>query len=135
MSIGEGDCEFALLERNGIIFLLYRFGQAVAWSDCPYQWHLEPPDTRTTPREEPTSETRTLAQVVLIDAANGIVLGLRAVSWSPAFTAAVNRAIWHQAVGAWAGQADFHHRLQAIWATMTSNQMVDASSCRCKGGA
>ncbi len=38
-AVGEGKAEFGLLIYGLVIFLLYRFGEAIAWSDAPYSWH------------------------------------------------------------------------------------------------
>src|SRR5260370_13423918 len=48
-AVGEGKAEFGLLIYGLVIFLLYRFGEAIAWSDAPYSWHRVPPEQRQLP--------------------------------------------------------------------------------------
>lgn len=76
--IRRGTCEFALYVEGPVIDLLYRFGQAIPWSDAPYSWHLAPVRERTLPELEPTLETRAVLSVVLVEARTDIVRALRA---------------------------------------------------------
>ncbi len=101
-----GECEFALVMEGPVIFLMYKFGVAINWSDAPYSWHLVPEDQRTLPEPE-GPETRALLQVVLIDAASGLVRALRALTFSPVFTRALHAAIRAQADMIWAGKASY----------------------------
>src|SRR3989442_1943192 len=41
-AVRHGECEFALAYDDGVIFFLYRFGEAIRWSDSPYFFHLIP---------------------------------------------------------------------------------------------
>lgn len=47
--IRQRECEFALYVEQPLIVLLYRFGQAVPWSDAPFTIGLVPLKQRTLP--------------------------------------------------------------------------------------
>ncbi|HXB72400.1 MAG TPA: hypothetical protein VNY05_29450 [Candidatus Acidoferrales bacterium] len=55
-AVRRGAAEFALLVHRGIIFLLYRFGDAIPWSDCPYSIWLIKPEEQTAPQNEGPSK-------------------------------------------------------------------------------
>ena len=40
--VRRGPAEFALIVRQPVIVLAYRFGDAISWEDAPYSWHLQP---------------------------------------------------------------------------------------------
>jgi hypothetical protein len=90
--------EFALAVIDGVIFFLYRFGEALPWSECVYTWHMVPKEARAFPQAGDGERERVLLHVVLSDSPRGIVRALRSLTLSPAFTAALNSAIADQAV-------------------------------------
>src|SRR5260370_29533370 len=64
-AVRTGDSEFAVLIYGLVIFFLYRFEKAIAWSDAPYSWQLVPADKRQPPPTLETTGMRALVSVVL----------------------------------------------------------------------
>lgn len=114
-SIRRGSCSFALYTEGDLLVFLYEFEPAIPWSDAPFSIHLLPEDQRTIPPPAEMAEPRALLQIVLVDAATGLVQVLRAVTFSPAFTAALHLAIRRQAERGWPGDAEYDRQLQALY--------------------
>jgi hypothetical protein len=133
--IRQGEAEFALVVEPPVIVLLYRFGRSIRWSDAPYSWHRVPAGQRTLPEPLPEGEEgRALLQIVLVDAATGIVRALRAVTLAPAFTAALHLAIREQARQPWDSNA-YDRALQRLYARYpTSEAMLAQAAARTTGG-
>ena len=113
-AVRTGDCAFALAAEGPVIFLLYRFGDSISWSDAPSCWHLVPETERALPESE-GPETRALLHVILVDADSGIIRALRVVSFSPTFTRALHVAIRQQATSPWPGRAAYDAALAEIY--------------------
>jgi hypothetical protein len=140
-----------------------RPGAGVPWSDAPYSFHrladsgvpeaerALPPDPKAfldrlaaagkdawkagrLPGEEFTCDSRALLQILLIDAATGIIRCLRAVTLSPEFTRALFGAIRDQAARPW-DRAAYERALKSITDHHTSEQLAGLASVRCQGGA
>lgn len=96
-----GPAEFALIVRPGVLVLAYRFGDAIAWADAPYSWHLQPVSRRVVPSAAAVSdpEARALLWITLVGAEDGIVHAQRGMTLDPAFTRALNSAVRDQAMG------------------------------------
>ncbi len=122
--------QFALVVIDRMIFLLYKFGLG-QWSDAPYSWWMVPPDQRTIPNHEPGSEERILLQIILVDAATGIIKVLRAVSFSPAFSQALNQAVRDQATSEFDADAAIR---QAYQCYPDSRDMLKAAIATTNGG-
>jgi hypothetical protein len=134
--IRRGQAEFALVVRPPIIFLMYRFGKAITWSDSPYSYWMVPEDQRRVPDTTGMTEPHALLSVILVDAANGLVRGLRAVSFSPAFTTALHLAIAEQAATPWVSQAAYDQALADYYRRYPSSAaMLREASSRTQGGA
>lgn len=112
LAIRKGTAEFALFVQGDVLLFLYRFGNAVPWSDAPYCWHLVPSDQRTLPPEATACEGE-LLRIILVEATTGIVKGLRVIGLSPDFTQALHRAIATQAARPFPW--DYDEQLQAIY--------------------
>jgi hypothetical protein len=103
--------------------------------DCSYSWHRVSPEERTAPHafEDVTPASRSVISIVLVEATNGVVLGLRLVSFSPEFSRAINRAIADQAA------AEFdpagHDQWAAEMLRYTTQQLWERCTVRCEGGA
>lgn len=97
LDVRKGKARFALYSTHDVIFLCYKFGSQ-PWSDGTYSIHLVPEDERTVPPvREANGIDRALLNVILVDGATGLIVGLRAVSFSPAFTRALEKEIREQA--------------------------------------
>jgi hypothetical protein len=135
-AIGSGPVEFGLLaEPSGLgLFLITRFGRTTF--DCSYSWYRTARTTgdRTWPPlwEETSPELRALLHIILVEATTGIVLALRAVSFSPEFTRAIHRAITEQAA------APDHRGAHESWVDamtrFSTDQLWKLCTVRCQGG-
>jgi hypothetical protein len=133
-ALRTGECEFALAVEGPVIFLLYRFGTAINWSDAPYSWHLIPPDQCTLP-EAQGPDTRALLQIIVVDAVSGLLLALRVVTFSPTFTGALYAAIRAQAENSWVGQAAYDAALADLYRRYpTSADLLKRAVGRTQGG-
>ncbi len=138
--VESGPAEFALLAEREAIFLLFQFGggqpgRGLPWSDAPYNWWLNPPELRTLPNPEPGPDERALLHVYLIDAATGILAAQRALTFSPAFTAALHAAIRRQARSAWEGPAAYDKALARLYRRYpVPAVMLAAAPVECLGG-
>lgn len=138
--ITKGKAEFGLLVQKETIFFLYQFDHGMKpyglpWSDASFQWWLNKPEDRTLPNPEPTDLERALLFVCVVDADTGIIAGMRSVTLSPEFTAALHKAIRQQARTAWEGQMKYDHALARLYARYPTTQaMVDAADITCIGG-
>jgi hypothetical protein len=95
-AVKKGRPEFALLVRQPVIWLMYRFGTGIPWSDSPFTIHLVAnPAERRVP--EAAEGKRALLTTIVVDAGTGIVRAIRACSLSPELTALLHAAIEEQA--------------------------------------
>jgi hypothetical protein len=122
-AVREGKAEFGLLIYGLVIFLLYRFGEAIAWSDAPYSWHGVPPDQRQVPETQKTAEIRARLDVVLVDADRNVVRAIRRGVLSPEFTRALHAAIADQAAGPWSPENFDAHLRSAYQSWPTTAQI------------
>jgi hypothetical protein len=116
------------------IFLLYRFGDAVDWSDAPYSWHLVPPEQRGLPQPPATPETRTLLQIILVDAGKNVVRAIRAVTLSPEFSRILADTITKLTREPWIEKTYSVDVADAYVCCPTTGDMVAAAIVRSKGG-
>lgn len=133
-NVKSGPASFALSIHGPVIFLLYRFG-GMPWSDQPFTIHLVPEDQRAVPPPTGISEGRALLTTILVDASTGIVRVLRALSWSPAFTAAMHLAIREQDAAGWPGQAAYDRALADTYRHYpTADALLATARSRTEGG-
>lgn len=96
-AVGRGEARFALGVAGPVLYLSYRFGDAMAWADVPFSWHLQHPGARATPPPERSTEDRALLWISLVDARDGLIVAQRGVTLNPGFTRDLHRAIRSQA--------------------------------------
>jgi hypothetical protein len=135
VAVREGKAEFGLLIYGLVIFLLYRFGEAIAWSDAPYSWHRVPPEQRQLPETPTTAEIRAWLSVALVDADRNVVRALRRGILSPDFTRALHAAIADQAAGPWNPENFDAHLRSAYQSWSTTEQMLSHAIARTSWGA
>ncbi len=132
--VQKGQAEFALVTYPEVIFFLYRFGDAVTWSDAPYCWHRVPVEQRQLPPASGNPEARALLQVVLVDAASNRIRALRALTLSPQFTRMLEAAIAVQATNP-ARPGDYEARIDAVCRLYpNSAALLEVAVDRCRGG-
>jgi hypothetical protein len=134
-AVRSGEAEFGLVLGEDVLFLLYRFGEAIRWSDAPYTWHLVPAGEREPPARRRSGESRALLTVVLVDADRNLVRALRALTLSPEFTRTLHAAIRRQAARVWTAEAYDAELRRAYARWPTSEAMLPAATVRCIGGA
>jgi hypothetical protein len=133
-AIAQGEAEFALLVWRDVIFLLFRFGDAIGWSDAPYSWHLVAPGERTLPPVELSAKARAVLAVILVDADRNVVRALRLVTFSPELTGALHGAIRAQAARPFDAAAYDAQLAEAYERWKTSEAMVAKATIRWRGG-
>lgn len=133
-----GRAEFALLVRGPVLFFLYRFGapgSGIPWSDAPTTIHLIAESDRKLPPAPTTPEQRAVLQLMLVDAATGILRALRQLSLSHEMTEALYGATIAQAAQPW-DQAGYERTVQAAYTEFPNSvEMATAAPVRCVGGA
>jgi hypothetical protein len=85
-AVRQDEAEFALYCENSIVFLLYRFGEVLPWSDSAFSWWNLTEEDRRIPAPPQNPAERILLKIILIEAATGIVKAIRVTTLSPAFT-------------------------------------------------
>ena len=126
-----GEARFAIAVEGDIVFFCYRFG-GQPWGDCGFSIHLVPENERVLPPEQIGPEERALLNVILIDAENGVIRALRAVSLSPKFTAKLHAAIRAQAARPL--PADYDAQAEAIYRRYDSAALAQQrAAVRCRG--
>ena len=94
LAVAKGRADFAILERQPAIFLLYQFGDAIQWSDSPFSIHLvSDPAERAAP-PDPTG--RILLTTFLVEASSGLIERIRVCSLSEKFGTVLAEAIRRQ---------------------------------------
>lgn len=127
-------CRFGLAVHPPVLFLLYQFGE-LPWSDSPYSIRLLPPERQHLPETAGLEDPHALLTVILVDAATGLVRSIRAVTLSPAFTAALHLAIDDQRTGPWPGPAGYDRALEALYQRYpTSDALLATVTTRTEGG-
>jgi len=102
--VRRGQSEFALVVEPPVIVLAYRFGQADAWNDISYSWHLQPEEWRGVPSVVLSPEARALLWITLVGSEDGIIHAQRGVTLSPRFTRMLHTAIRNQAMSAFSAE-------------------------------
>jgi hypothetical protein len=134
--VRTGDSEFALAVHGDIISLLFRFGQAIPWSDAPFSWHLVPQDQRTLPAPEMSLETKAIVNIALIESSTGILKALRAVTLSTEFTRLLHHVIYEQANNPWPGGEAYDRQLANVYKRYpTSEALLETAIVKTRWGA
>ena len=114
LAVRKSECEFGVLKIGDVIFLLYRFGSEIKWSDQPYSIHLTDRTERQLPVLE-TDEQRLVLQIMLIDALTGILKVIRAVTLAPEFSAELLK-LTNEQLAAPFSENDYKRQLANIYA-------------------
>lgn len=135
-AVARGPADFGVLDPGDgdLLFVLYRFGAAVGWSDVPFSPHLLPAAERTPPPDPEPGADRALLAVVLVDAADGIVRALRAVALPPDVTAALHAGIVRLLSRPWPGRAAYDRDLRAFYAANPTPAGLAARAVAGRGG-
>ena len=126
--IARGPVRFGLVVDDPAIVLVYRFEEAIPWSDAPYTIHAVPEDQRTVPPEIQPGE-RALLTIIVIDARSGIIKGIRALSFTEQFSRRLHQAIRDQAAKPF-DQAVYDAKLAALYRQFSSKQLYGRAVVR-----
>lgn len=133
-AVRETPAEFGLYHENGMIFLLYRFGEVLPWSDSAFSWwNVAEEDRRIPPPQENPAE-RILLKIIMVEATTGVVKAIRVTTFSPEFTEKLHCAIREQANGAEFSRKEFIARGLAIYENKTPADFAANAIVKTKGG-
>ena len=133
-AVREAEAEFGLYCENGIIFLLYRFGEALPWSDSAFSWWNVAEEDRRIPAPQENPAERILLKIILIEAVTGIVEAIRVTTLSPDFTEKLHNAIREQAAGEELSRAEFITRSLAVYKNQTPSKLAAKALVKTYGG-
>lgn len=133
-AVREDEAEFGLYCENGIIFLLYRFGETLPWSDSAFSWWNVAKEDRRIPAPQANPAERILLKIILVEAATGVVKAIRVTTFSPEFTEKLHTAIRSQANGSEFSREEFVARGLAIYQKQTPSDLAAKSIIKTKGG-
>lgn len=114
-AVREEPAEFGLYCEDGIIFLLYRFGEILPWSDSAFSWWNVAEEDRRIPEQRKHPAERILLKIILVEAATGVVKVIRVTTFSPEFTEKLHRAIRGQAAGKELSREEFTARSLKVY--------------------
>lgn len=127
-AIANGPMRLGLLVEPPVIMLVYRFGEAVPYSDAPYSIHMVPEGERTPPSDINADE-RQLLQIILVSAETGIIRALRVVTFTETFSRRLHQAIRDQLAAPF-DQVAYDRKLAAIYRRGSSKQLYAQASVR-----
>ena len=112
-AVRRSRCQYALVSGPGIFFLMYRFARAIGWSGAPYWGALLPNEERSVPAEG-WPEGGAFLQVVLVNAATGLIRAQRATTLPPYFACELHEAIQRQAMLPPLGKSAYYAALAKV---------------------
>jgi hypothetical protein len=133
-AVRAGEAEFGLYCENSIVFLLYRFGEALPWSDSAFSWWNVAEEDRGIPALRENLAERILLKIILVEASTGIVKAIRVTTLSPEFTEKLHEAIRNQATGEEFPRAEFVARSLAIYKNQTPFELAAKAIVKTRGG-
>ncbi len=133
-AVREAEAEFGLYCENGIVFLLYRFGEVLPWSDSAFSWWNVAEEDRRIPAPQENPAERILLKIILVEAATGIVKAIRVTTLSPAFTEKLHDAIRQQATSEPFSRDEFVDRSLSIYEIQTPAEIAAKAVVKTKGG-
>lgn len=133
-SVKSDTAEFALyVDPSRVLFFLYRFGEGLPWSDCPYSIWMVSEDERL-PLESLGPNSRALLTTILVAADVNEVKALRGTSFSPEFTRELYKAIETQ-MQSEISIKDYEDAINETYSRYPkTEQMLEHAIVRCVGG-
>ena len=129
-SIQTGEAQFALYVREPVLFLLHQFGD-MAWNDASYNWWLVSEEFRKVP--EQTEGLHALLKVVMVDTDTGVVVALRALTFSAEFTKRLEEVIRGQSEQPWS-KAHHEEAVRYVYGRYSTMDLVERAEIFCRGG-
>lgn len=133
-AVNNKEAEFGLYCENNIVFLLYRFGDALPWSDAGYSWWNVAEEDRELPFAQEDPRERALLNIILVEAASGVVKALRVITFSPDFTNELHCEIRKQAAGEPVSRKEFVRAAFDVYQKYNSAELAARATVRTKGG-
>lgn len=133
-AVKREETEFGLYCENGIIFLLYRFGEILPWSDSAFSWWNVAEEDRRLPASRAHPAERILLKIILVEASTGIVEAIRVTTFSPEFTEKLHCAIREQAASEEFSREEFVIRSLAIYKQQTPADLAARALVKTIGG-
>jgi hypothetical protein len=133
-AVRQAEAEFGLYCENSVIFLLYRFGDTLPWSDSAFSWWNVSEDDRRIPSPQENPAERILLKIILVEAATGIVKAIRVTTLSPTFTEKLHDAIHCQATGDEFSRTEFVTRSLAVYQKFAPAELAAKAVVKTKGG-
>lgn len=128
----HGGLEFAIYPTDQVIFFCFKMNGL--WSDGPFNIHLVPENERQLPEALGSPDARDLLTIFYINAANGILMAIKAVTFSPAFTAALRAMIRRQHERSFS-RLSYDTQVSVVYAKYTSEKIATKLAIdSCKGG-
>lgn len=125
-AVRQAPIHIGMIFAPPVIDLVWKIDGIGDWSDCPYSWNLLPASHRVLP-EETNDQQRALLNVLLINASNGILEAIRAVSLPPHATARLHGAIREQAGLAW-NFPEYMAAKDRLYATYSDSSLMAAAA-------
>ena len=124
--VTRGSFEIGFYERGCIIFMLFKFG-GWQWMDAPYTVHLSQPFTF----EELQPGTGYGLSIFLVDAATGILRGMRYVGLSTDFSRKFKYVVERQKANPF-DQAAYIAEIQQFFQNYTTEDLVKRADVLCQ---
>ena len=126
-NIKNGDLQFGLFIKDGIIFLLTKFG-SMQWMDAPYHIALSPALTRLKEIGEGKGYG---INIIFADTSSGEIKVLRYIGLNTKFSRKLKEAIEEQWVNCF-NKLEYSSKLQQVMNTYSTKDMVRMSLENCK---
>ena len=128
-SVNSGPSHLAMVFMESVIFLLYSFDPDIPWGESAYSIHLVPEADRQLPPES-IAETESTLNVVLVDAASGIIKAMRTVTLSPDFTGTLHQTVREQVERPF-NEISYRVAVQHIYDKFTTAQLRERAIATC----
>jgi len=125
--IRKGEYNFEVCEFSGVMFFLSKFG-SLRWTDAPYSPHLSPGVTFQTVTEGMGYGL----SVFLVDAATGILRGLRLIGLPTEFSLQLKATIERYLQQPFDANS-YHSAIDGVYAKYSTDEMVPMAQYYCKG--
>jgi hypothetical protein len=124
--VRSGRFEIGFCEKNGIMFMLFRFGSG-PYMDAPYTAHLSKPFTF----EDPEPGMGYGLTVYLVDATTGILYAIRYVGLSRDFSNRFRRAVERQKKTSF-NRTEYDLKLSNIYRNYSTKDLLKYADAWCK---
>lgn len=126
--ITKGEYNFEVCELSGLMFFLSKFG-SLHWTDAPYSPHLSPSVTF----QPVTEEIGYSLNVFLVDAATGILRGLRLIGLPTKFSRQLKASIERYLQQPF-DENNYQNKIDEAYAKYSADELVRIADYYCKGG-